>query len=162
MTTEITAATPAAQPAPAAADPSEVVVAGQTVKVASPDEVNEIDLGANDAAPQTNDAAPVSVAAGTPPLHETSEPAPKSDAVKAFAVARAATAERSRQHIVDPASAGSAWRRGHRRHGRLVLDRRHAAADLRVSVIPAAQRAEEMKPGMTELQPLVLSDVNNS
>jgi hypothetical protein len=84
MTTEITAGTPAAQPAPTAPDPSEVVVASQTVKVASPDEVNEIDLGANHPAPQTNDAAPVNVAAGTPP-NETSEPAPQSDAVKAFA-----------------------------------------------------------------------------
>jgi hypothetical protein len=66
MTTEITAATPAAQPAPAAAD-----------------------LDANHTAPQTSDTAPVSVATGavttsTPP-NETSEPAPKSSAVKAFA-----------------------------------------------------------------------------
>ncbi|HUZ32034.1 MAG TPA: hypothetical protein VMV19_08015 [Xanthobacteraceae bacterium] len=87
MATEITASTPAAQPAPAAPDPSEVMVAGQTVKVASPDEVNEIDLGANRAAPQTSDAAPVSVAAGTPP-HETSDATPQTDAVKAFAVAQ--------------------------------------------------------------------------
>src|SRR5579863_7661873 len=81
MTTEITAGTPAAQPAPTAADPSEVVVAGQTVKIGSPDEVNEIDLGANHPAAQTNDAAPVNGAAGavttaTPP-NETSEPAPQ-------------------------------------------------------------------------------------
>ena len=87
MATEITAGTPAAQPASAASDPSEVVVAGQTVKVASPDEVNEIDLDANHAAQQTSDAAPASVAAGTPP-NETSEPTPQSDAVKAFTVAR--------------------------------------------------------------------------
>ena len=87
MATEITAGTPAAQPAPAAPDPSEVVVAGQTVKVASPDEVNEIDLGANHAAQQTSDAAPVSVAAGTPP-NETSDATPQTEAVKAFTVAR--------------------------------------------------------------------------
>jgi hypothetical protein len=89
MTTEITASTPAAQPAAAASDPSEVVVAGQTVKVASPDEVNEIDLDANHTAPPTSDTAPVSVATSTvttsTPPNETSEPAPKSDAVKAFA-----------------------------------------------------------------------------
>jgi hypothetical protein len=84
MASEITSATPAAQPAPAAPDPSEVVVAGQTVKVASPGEINEIDLGANHPAQQTADAAPVSVATGTPPP-ETSEPGPQSNAVKAFA-----------------------------------------------------------------------------
>ena len=71
MTTEITAESAAAQPASAVPDPHEVVVAGQTVQVAPPDEVNEIDLAANDAAPQTSDAAPVSVTAGMPPLRET-------------------------------------------------------------------------------------------
>ncbi|MDE1973063.1 MAG: hypothetical protein KGI48_07780 [Hyphomicrobiales bacterium] len=75
---------PAADPAPTAPDPSEVVVAGQTVKVASPEQVNEIDLSARRADAQTGDAATVNAAAGSPP-HETSNPAPRSDAVKAFA-----------------------------------------------------------------------------
>ncbi len=87
MTTEI-AGEPAVQPAPAVPGPHEVVVAGQTVKLAPPDEVNEIDLAANDAAPQTSDAAPVRIIAGTPPLSETSDSTPKSDSMRAFAVAQ--------------------------------------------------------------------------
>lgn len=87
MATEITAAAPAAKPAAAEPDPSEVVVGGQSVKVASPGEVNEIDLAANNAAPQTTDAAPVGVTAGTPPSTETSGSTPKTDSMKTVAVA---------------------------------------------------------------------------
>jgi hypothetical protein len=87
MTTDI-AGEPAVQPASAVPDPREVVVAGQTVQATPPDEVNEIDLAANDAAPQTSDAAPVRVIAGTPPLRETSDPTTKSDSMRAFAVAQ--------------------------------------------------------------------------
>ena len=62
----------------------EVVVAGQTVQVASPTDVNAIDLAANDHAAQTNDAAPPSAAANTPPsLREVGNTEQKSDSVTA-------------------------------------------------------------------------------
>jgi len=76
---------PATQPAPpptaAPAEPaaSQLVVGGQTVQVTSPDDVNEMDLAANNTAAQTVDAAPSPTASATP-LHEIAEPAPKSDA----------------------------------------------------------------------------------
>jgi hypothetical protein len=87
---EITAFAPPPAPiaAPPTQDPNEVVVAGQTVKVTSPSHVNEIDLAANDAATQTNDAAPLS-AAGAPAMREITEPQSKSDYRAAAAVEQA-------------------------------------------------------------------------
>lgn len=84
---EITAFAPLPAPsaAPAAQDPPQVVVAGQTVKVTSPGDVNEIDLAANDAATQTNDAAPLSVA-NAPAMREITEPQSKTDYRAAAAV----------------------------------------------------------------------------
>jgi len=78
--------TPAPQPAtaPVAPDPREVVVAGQSVQVTPPDEVNEIDLAANDATSEANDAALTGSTAGTPPLHEIEDANPKSDSIKAL------------------------------------------------------------------------------
>ena len=62
----------------------EVVVAGQTVQVASPNDINAIDLAANDHAAQTNDAAPPSAAANTPPsLREVGNTEQKSNSVTA-------------------------------------------------------------------------------
>lgn len=72
---------PSQAPSPAS---REVVVAGQTVQVASPTDVNAIDLAANDHAAQTNDAAPPSAAASTPPsLREVGNPEQKSDSATA-------------------------------------------------------------------------------
>ncbi len=74
---EIAVAEPVAELAPAFTDPmpSEVTIAGQSVQVVSPDEVNEIDLATNDveaAAPTAApspivEAAPQSVAAKAAP-----------------------------------------------------------------------------------------------
>jgi hypothetical protein len=57
---EIAAAEPVADVAPAFTDPmpSEVTIAGQSVQVVSPDEVNEIDLAANDMEAAAGRAAP--------------------------------------------------------------------------------------------------------
>jgi hypothetical protein len=61
--------------------PSQVIVAGQTVQVAAPDAVNEMDLAANNTTAQTSDAAPSTMArASAPALREIIAPAPKSDA----------------------------------------------------------------------------------
>jgi hypothetical protein len=79
---------PAPAAAPPAQDPTQVVVAGQTVKVTAPSDVNEIDLAANDAATQTNDAAPPGVA-NAPAMREIAEPRSKSDYRAAAAVEEA-------------------------------------------------------------------------
>jgi hypothetical protein len=76
---ESAAAVPATlQPGPAIAPPSELVIDGQTVRVASPDDANEIDLATNEqgALPA---AAPAVKAAST----ETAAPADKSDSAAA-------------------------------------------------------------------------------
>lgn len=92
VSTEVAAAVPAPAPeaAPAAQDPSQVVVAGQAIKVASPDDVNEIDLAANDAATQRNDAAPPSVASA-PTMREITDPQSKSDYRKVAAIGQPKT-----------------------------------------------------------------------
>jgi hypothetical protein len=80
--TDAAASTPQPAPALVAVAPSELVVAGQTVRVASPNDVNEIDLAANDADGRTNGA--------TPPTATTTEMSdiaqPKSDAITALTV----------------------------------------------------------------------------
>jgi len=61
--------------------PSQVIIAGQTVQVAAPDAVNEMDLAANNTTAQTSDAVPSTMAtASAPALREIIAPAPKSDA----------------------------------------------------------------------------------
>jgi hypothetical protein len=63
---------------------SEMVVAGQSVKVAAPDDVNEIDLAANQTASQASDAPPVSAEKSAPmqemqEMQEIVTAAPKAD-----------------------------------------------------------------------------------
>ena len=83
--TDVAAAEPtlAAQfaPAPSALSPSDLVVGGQTVQIASPDTVNQIDLAASDADPHASTAAPGSAAASTLALNDAAEPTTKSDAI---------------------------------------------------------------------------------
>jgi hypothetical protein len=81
---DVAFAPPAQQPTTAPTDPapSQLVVAGQTVQLASPDNVNEIDLAANDTAAQASDAAP-SMVASAPALREIAEAEPKSDSMNA-------------------------------------------------------------------------------
>ena len=75
---ESVAAVPATlQPGPAIAPPSELVIDGQTVRVASPDDANEIDLAIEQGALPA--AAPAVKAANT----ETAAPADKSDSAAA-------------------------------------------------------------------------------
>ena len=75
---ESVAAVPATlQPGPAIAPPSELVIDGQTVRVASPDDANEIDLAIERGALPA--AAPAVKAANT----ETAAPADKSDSAAA-------------------------------------------------------------------------------
>jgi len=73
---------PQAALTPANPIPSELVVAGQTVQIASPDQVNELDLAAQDseAAANTMPAAP---AASVPATDNVPAPAPKSDSLVA-------------------------------------------------------------------------------
>jgi hypothetical protein len=88
------AATPAPPPAalPTAPPPAEVPVANQTVQIVAPDEVNEIDLAANDAATQKNDAAPATATEALSLPREITEPTSKSDSIKANLVTAEAAA----------------------------------------------------------------------
>jgi hypothetical protein len=72
---QVATATPAPQAAVTATEPvpGELIVGGHTVQVASPDDVNELDLAANDAAP------PASAAASTAATSDPTEAEPKSD-----------------------------------------------------------------------------------
>jgi hypothetical protein len=74
---------PGAPPASAPAEPApgELIVAGRTVKVASPDDVNEIDLAANDTNTRTSIEPPNDAAARTPAISETAAGEPKSDSL---------------------------------------------------------------------------------
>jgi hypothetical protein len=63
--------------------PSEVVVAGQTVQLAAPDEVNAIDLAANDHAATASDTAQAGAAAVAPPTSEVADAELKADSLKA-------------------------------------------------------------------------------
>jgi hypothetical protein len=90
---DVAAADPPPPPTAATPDqtPSQIVVAGQTVQVASPNDVNEMDLAANDSAAknadaQTNDAAPDAVPANPSLAREAADPAPSGDSQKAEAV----------------------------------------------------------------------------
>jgi hypothetical protein len=92
---EVAVAAPAPQPEAVASAPApgDVAVAAQTVQIAAPDEVNEIDLAANDAATQKNDAAPARGTANTPPLREIAGSAPKSDSIKSDSITAEAAAQ---------------------------------------------------------------------
>jgi hypothetical protein len=59
----------------------ELVVSGQTVQVASPDDVNAIDLAANDAVTPAGAAAPSGTAASTQAANDTIQPVAKSDSL---------------------------------------------------------------------------------
>ena len=59
--------------------PNELVVAGQTVQVASPDEVNELDLAANNTQPPAGNGAPADAASSVPAKNEVAETTSKSD-----------------------------------------------------------------------------------
>lgn len=73
-------------PAPAALNPGELVVGGQTVQVASPNEVNDIDLAADDTSTQSGAVAPGNAAPSTQTAltnATTDAVGPKSDSVNA-------------------------------------------------------------------------------
>lgn len=74
---------PAADSAPPADDPAptEITVAGETIQVASPDDVNAIDLAANDDAAQANDAVPVSTTTSAQTLRDITAANRKSDSL---------------------------------------------------------------------------------
>ncbi len=82
---EVAAAEPApqARSAPAETAPSELVVGGHAVQVASPNDANDIDLAANDANAQVQAAPPSIAAASAPAMSEVTPPAPKSDSIQA-------------------------------------------------------------------------------
>jgi hypothetical protein len=81
--TDVAAIVPAAQPALAAENPgpSELVVAGQTVQVAAPDHVNEIDLAASDGAAQAGTTAPSGATANAQAMANLDEASSKSDSL---------------------------------------------------------------------------------
>lgn len=89
---------PAPPPAPAltqpaaGADPSELVINGQTVQVASPNEVNALDLAADD-----EDAAETATAAMAPTV--ASEPKPEARALAVRPAAQSANAASNRAWI---------------------------------------------------------------
>jgi hypothetical protein len=79
--TQVAAVEPALPP-PSAPDDfhvGQLVVAGQTVQVAAPDDVNEIDLAANDTAGPDGAAAPSGAAPTVPALSDITPAQPKSD-----------------------------------------------------------------------------------
>ncbi|MGB7099621.1 MAG: hypothetical protein WBD95_12775 [Xanthobacteraceae bacterium] len=72
---------PQAGLAPANPTPSELVVAGQTVQIASPDQVNELDLTAQDSAATATNTMPAAPAASVPATDNVPAPASKSDSL---------------------------------------------------------------------------------
>ena len=72
---------PQAGLAPANPTPSELVVAGQTVQIASPDQVNELDLTAQDSAATATNTMPAAPAASVPATNNVPAPASKSDSL---------------------------------------------------------------------------------
>ena len=95
MTVDAATLTPAPQiVAPVAASvPSELVVDGQTIRVASAAEANEIDLAANDASVAASDASLVTTTARDAAMTEMTEPAAKSDSISATVSSQAQNAE---------------------------------------------------------------------
>ena len=94
MTVDAATLTPAPQiVAPVAASvPNELVVDGQTIRVASAAEANEIDLAANDASVAASDASLVTTTGRDTAMTEMTEPAAKSDSAGAT-VSQAQSAE---------------------------------------------------------------------
>ncbi|MGA3308568.1 MAG: hypothetical protein ABSD08_08135 [Xanthobacteraceae bacterium] len=88
----IAAAEPAPQPASASTKPtpSELVVGGRTVQVVSPDDVNAIDLAANEADAATS--TPMASAAAATTSAPTADAEPKSDSLKTAPPQRAGSA----------------------------------------------------------------------
>jgi hypothetical protein len=76
---------PVPSPVPVPTDPAlgQLIVGGQTVNVASPDDINEIDLAAAASATPPSSALPNSATPSTPAMSDIAEPAPKSDSMKA-------------------------------------------------------------------------------
>jgi len=75
--------------------PSQIVVDGQTIQVASADDANEIDLAANDASAAASDTSLGALTASNAAMTEVTDPAVKSDSTSA-AVAQAQSADVSR------------------------------------------------------------------
>jgi len=84
-TTIATVAEPVPGPALAPADPvpSALVVAGQTVQIASPDQVNDLDLAARDSAATDTNAMPAAPTASVPATNNGPTPGSKSDSLAA-------------------------------------------------------------------------------
>jgi len=61
--------------------PNELVVAGQTVQLASPDEVNELDIAANDTQPPASNVGPTDTASPVPAMNEAAKASSKSDSL---------------------------------------------------------------------------------
>ena len=76
---------PATQPAlrPGVPVPNELVVAGQTVQLASPDEVNELDIAANDTQASASDVSPADTLSLPRTQYEVAEATSKSDSLLA-------------------------------------------------------------------------------
>ena len=72
-------AVPTLRPGPAIAPPSELAIDSQTVRVASPDDANEIDLAANEQGAPVSDALLAAATAVKATSTETVAPADKSD-----------------------------------------------------------------------------------
>lgn len=66
--------------------PNKITIGGETVKIASPDDVNEIDLAANDDPATATDTAPISAEAAAPALRDVPAAKAKSDSLKAAAM----------------------------------------------------------------------------
>ena len=111
--------------------PSDLVVGGQTVPIASPDTVNQIDLAASDADPHASTGA----LGQRGSKHFGAERRRGADDEIRRDKFRVGAAARKlcRQHLLVTAGVRRAWRRGRGRFRRLVSDRLRAAADLRVS-----------------------------
>ncbi len=61
--------------------PNELIVAGQTVQLASPEEVNELDIAANDTQPLAREAAPADTASPISAKNQVAEATSKSDSL---------------------------------------------------------------------------------
>jgi hypothetical protein len=80
-TTTTMAPAPLTALTPGAPVPNELIVAGQTVQLASPEEVNELDIAANDTPPLARDAGPADTASPVPAKNEVAEATSKSDSL---------------------------------------------------------------------------------
>ena len=101
METTITTATlvPAPQPAlvPGVPVPNELVVAGQTVQVAPPDEVNELDIAANDTQPSASTVSPADTVSPPRAQYEVAEATSKSDSL--IAAPQQSSASQVNNHV---------------------------------------------------------------